>query len=256
VLSNLLFLLFCTILPYRKKVIDSNLALAFPNKSSKEKLQIRKDFYRYFSDLLVESIKNLSISQKQLLGRMQLENPEILEEIKALNKPILLVAGHYNNWELTTRRERFGLKVVHAQNYPTAFAARNPVVLVLADQAPNSANQCLWLPFLGRETAVIFGPEYMANQFNCAVVFASISNSKRGYYNVQLKVLADNSKTLSYQEITKLHVKKLEQQILDNPARWLWTHKRWKHQKSSNWHLTSQELEKKFESKFRSHDED
>jgi KDO2-lipid IV(A) lauroyltransferase len=282
VISNLLFLLFCTILPYRKKVIDNNLALAFPNKSSKEKIQIRKDFYRYFSDLLVESIKNLSISKKQLLGRMQLENPEILHQLQMLDKPVLLVAGHYNNWEwlitaqalrfnkpnfgigmplshpfwnwkLTARRERFGLKVVHAQNYPTAFDARNPVVLVLADQAPNSANQCLWLPFLGRDTAVIFGPEYMANQFNCAVAYVNISNSKRGFYNIQLEVLANDSKTLSYQEITKLHAQKLEQQILDNPARWLWSHKRWKHQKPSNWNLTSRELEKKFESKFRNH---
>jgi lauroyl/myristoyl acyltransferase len=66
-------------------------------------------------------------------------------------------------------------------------------------------------------------------------------------------VLAKDSKNLSYQEITKLHAQKLEQQILDNPARWLWSHKRWKHQKPSNWNLTSRELEKKFESKFRNH---
>jgi KDO2-lipid IV(A) lauroyltransferase len=99
VLADFLFILLCTVLPYRKKVIDQNLLLAFPNLSSDETKQIRKDFYRYFSDLVVESIKNLTISKKQLLQRMQLENPEILEEIKALDKPILLVAGHYNNWE-------------------------------------------------------------------------------------------------------------------------------------------------------------
>lgn len=279
-LSELLFVLFCTLLPYRKKVINHNLLLAFPNASITEKKQIRKDFYRYFADLLVESIKNLTISKKQLLGRMQLKNPELLEGLKALNKPILLVAGHYNNWEwlitaqalwfkqpsfgigmplshpfwnwkLTARRERFGSKVVAAQNYQTAFESNNPVVLVLADQAPNSANQCLWLPFLGRDTAVIFGPEYMAHRYNCIVVYASISNSKRGFYTIELEVLAQDSKSLSYQEITKLHLQKLEQQILDNPARWLWSHKRWKHQKPSNWHLTSRELKNKFESKFR-----
>ncbi|MEY4487179.1 MAG: hypothetical protein RL440_1724 [Bacteroidota bacterium] len=107
---------------------------------------------------------------------MHLKNPEIVEEIKGLNKPILLVAGHYNNWEwlitaqalwfkqpsygigmplshpfwnqkLTQRRERFGLKVVHAQNYQEAFDANQPIILVLADQAPSSAHNCLWLPF-------------------------------------------------------------------------------------------------------------
>jgi len=281
-LADFLFILLCTILPYRKKVIDQNLLGAFPSLSSNERKQIRKDFYRYFSDLLVESIKNLSISKRELLQRMQLENPEILEEIRGLNKPILLVAGHYNNWEwlitaqalwfkqpnygigmplshpfwnqkLTQRRERFGLKVVHAQNYQKAFDAKQPVVLVLADQAPSSANNCLWLPFLGRETPVIFGPEYMANKYDCAVVFVNISNSKRGYYNIQLELIVEESKILHYQELTQLHVKKLEQQILDNPARWLWSHKRWKHQQPSNWPEIQQQLQAQFEGKFRSH---
>ena len=282
VFADFLFILLCTILPYRKKVIDHNLLLTFPHKTTVERKQIRKDFYRYFSDLLVESIKNLTVSKKQLLQRMQLENPEILEEIKALNKPILLVAGHYNNWEwlitaqalwfkqpcfgigmplshpfwnqkLTARRERFGLEVIHAQNYQKAFQNEQPIVLVLADQAPSSANNCLWLPFLGRETPVIFGPEYMANTYDCAVIFANISNSKRGYYNIKLELIVEESKNLPYQELTQLHVQKLEQQILHNPARWLWSHKRWKHKKPSHWNQTLDELEKKFESKFRNH---
>jgi KDO2-lipid IV(A) lauroyltransferase len=106
---------------------------------------------------------------------------------------------------------------------------------------------------LGSETAVIFGPEYMANIYDCAVVYVKISNSKRGYYNIKLKVLVEESKNLPYQALTQLHVQKLEQQILDNPARWLWSHKRWKHQKPSQWDHTLQELKKRFESKFRDH---
>ena len=282
VVADFLFFLLCTILPYRKKVIDHNLLLAFPAKTTEERKQIRKDFYRYFADLLIESIKNLTISEKELRERMQLDNPEILDQLQVLGKPVLLVAGHYNNWEwlitaqalwfkntnfgigmplshpfwnqkLTARRERFGLKVIHAQNYQKAFQSKQSVVLVLADQAPSSANNCLWLPFLDRETAVIFGPEYMANKYDCAVVFVNISNSKRGYYNIQLEFLVNESKKLPYQALTQLHVQKLEQQILDNPARWLWSHKRWKQQKPSQWDQTLQELEKKFESNFRDH---
>ncbi len=279
-LAGLLRFLFSTILPYRRKVIDQNLQLAFPNSSIKERKQIRKDFYRYFSDLLVESVKNLTISEKQLLQRMQLENPEILEEIKALNKPILLVAGHYNNWEwlisaqalwfkqpcfgigmplshpfwnhkLTQRRSRFGLQVVHAQTYQSAFQTPQPVVLVLADQAPSSASNCLWLPFLGQQSAVIFGPEYMANKYDCAVVYVNLSNSKRGHYNVRLEVLVTDSKQFQYQELTQLHVQKLEQTILQKPGNWLWSHKRWKHKQPANWPQLSTTLRQKFETTFR-----
>jgi KDO2-lipid IV(A) lauroyltransferase len=93
----------------------------------------------------------------------------------------------------------------------------------------------------------------MANKYDCAVVFADISNSKRGYYNIQLKLIVEESKNLPYQELTQLHVQKLEQQILDNPARWLWSHKRWKHQQPSNWPEIQQQLQAQFEGKFRSH---
>lgn len=279
-IADVIYLLLCTVLPYRKKVIDHNLLLAFPDKTNKERKQIRQNFYRYFAELLVEAIKNLTISKDELAARFQLVNPEIIAQIKALNKPILLVAGHYNNWEwlitsqalwfkqnnfgigmplshpfwnkkLTQRRERFGLNVVHANNYRAAFQAANPVVLVLADQAPNSPDNCLWLPFLGQDSAVIFGPEYMANLHDCAVVFAEISNYKRGNYSVKIEVLVEESRPLPYQKITQLHLQKLEAQIEQNPARWLWSHKRWKHQKPANWAHTSQALQQKFEAKFR-----
>jgi KDO2-lipid IV(A) lauroyltransferase len=211
---------------------------------------------------------------------MQLENPEVLEEIKALNKPILLVAGHYNNWEwlisaqalwfkqpcfgigmplshpfwdhkLTQRRSRFGLQVVNAKTYQSAFQTPQPLVLVLADQAPSSASNCLWLPFLGQQSAVIFGPEYMANKYDCAVVYVNISNSNRGHYNVRLEVLVSDSKQLQYQELTQLHVQKLEHTILQKPGNWLWSHKRWKHKQPANWAQLSTTLQQKFETTFR-----
>lgn len=282
IVADVIYVLLCTVLPYRKKVIDHNLNLAFSEKTPLQRKQIRKDFYRYFADLLVESIKNLSISEKELSARFKFANPAILEQINSKNKPVLLVAGHYNNWEwlitsqalwfeqnnfgigmplshpfwnqkLTERRERFGLKVIHADNYQTAFNKPKPIVLVLADQAPSSASNCLWLPFLGQESGVIFGPEYMANRYNCIVVFANVSCCKRGYYNVELEVLVEDSNQLNYQDITRLHLQKLEAQIQQNPARWLWSHKRWKHQKPANWNQTSLLLQQKFESKFRKH---
>ncbi|MFM8964044.1 MAG: hypothetical protein ACKOGD_09420, partial [Sphingomonadales bacterium] len=71
------------------------------------------------------------------------------------------------------------------------------------------------------------------------------------YYSVQLELLVENSLTLPYQELTRLHLQKLEAQILRNPARWLWSHKRWKHQKPAHWAQTIQTLQRKFEQKFR-----
>lgn len=280
VLSDAIYLLFITLIPYRKKVVSQNIDKAFRQLSKEEKSKLRKDFYRFFSDLLVESIKNLSISKKELSRRFRLQNPEIIPTILAQDKPVLLISSHYNNWEwlitsqalwfkqnnfgigmplshpfwdkkLTSRRERFGLKVVHAQNYHDAFQNHNSIVLVLADQAPSSANQCLWLPFLNQESAVIFGPEYMANKYDCLVIYVHVKNYKRGYYDIQLEVLVDNSRSLKYEELTRLHVQKLESSIEQNPSRWLWSHRRWKHQKPTNLDEIKSVLRQNFEQKFR-----
>lgn len=67
--------------PYRKKVIRENIQRSFPEKTERERRQIEHQFYRFFADLLAEGIKNLSISKKQLLKRVTVENPEVLTDL-------------------------------------------------------------------------------------------------------------------------------------------------------------------------------
>jgi KDO2-lipid IV(A) lauroyltransferase len=43
-----------------------NLEIAFPEKSEKERRTIARRFYRNFTDTIVESIKVLSMSEKEL----------------------------------------------------------------------------------------------------------------------------------------------------------------------------------------------
>src|SRR5690554_190940 len=54
-LSDLFFLLVAA-LGYRKKVIDKNLLMAFPEKSQEERATIRRRFYRHLADLFVETL--------------------------------------------------------------------------------------------------------------------------------------------------------------------------------------------------------
>jgi KDO2-lipid IV(A) lauroyltransferase len=43
----------------------SNLAIAFPEKTVKERAKIARGFYRLFTDTMVETIKLISISRKK-----------------------------------------------------------------------------------------------------------------------------------------------------------------------------------------------
>ena len=98
-ISDLLYLILIYIFPYREKLIRKNIHHSFPDTSHKERVTIKRKFYRHFTDLIVEGIKNISISENELRKRFKISNPELLKDLYKKNKNVLLVAGHYNNWE-------------------------------------------------------------------------------------------------------------------------------------------------------------
>lgn len=280
-ISPIIYLTFCYLIPYRKKVIIQNLRTAFTHLNDKEIKGLTKKYYRFLAELILESVKNFRFSKKELLERIVLENPEELAQIEAIQKPIILVSSHFNNWEwlisamglwfkrptygigmplsaafwdkkLTEKRERFGLKVVHAANYQHIFKQQDTVVLVLADQAPADAKKAYWTPFLGQETPVIFGPEYLANRYDCAVVYASVKIIKTGHYKVSLKVISKEAKEENYGAITEKHLALLTESIHHEPSRWLWSHKRWKRQKPTDLKQIMEQARADFHAKFRS----
>jgi KDO2-lipid IV(A) lauroyltransferase len=60
-ISDFFFVLLYYVVGYRKKIVLSNLQLAFPEKSTNELLKIRKKFYRHFVDVFMEMIKTFTI---------------------------------------------------------------------------------------------------------------------------------------------------------------------------------------------------
>ena len=280
-LSDLVFLLFMSILPYRKKVVQGNIEKSFPDVSPRDQSVLVRGFYRHFSDLLVESIKNLSISKEELLRRMKVLNPEVLQELEKKGKSVLFVSGHFNNWEwfitsqallvpfesfgigmplsngfwdkkLTERRQRFGLKVVNAKNYKEMFQQEKAVsVLVLTDQAPADARKSYWMEFLQQPTPILFGVEQMANEFDLSVVYFSMKKIKRGQYSIEFNILTEDPKSLPYGVLTEKHVKLLEESIIDQPCNWLWSHKRWKRELPADLNALQAAQKSKFDGKYR-----
>ena len=282
-LSDLLYFIFTRIFPYRKSVIIGNIQRSFPDKSEDEQQQLVKDFYRHFTDILVEGIKNLSISKKQLKKRMLVRNPELMQELYDEKRNVILVSGHFNNWEwlisaqnllfkhqafgigmpmsnkfwdkkVNQRRERFGMQVINASNYQIKFRTlkKKPfAVLTLGDQSPAHSTKSYWTNFLNQETAVLFGTEHMANDYNFVVVFFVVHKVKRGYYELELKHITKDAKLLEWGQITERHTQLLEAEIIQNPSQWLWSHKRWKREIPQDLTTLKRKQKKHFEEKFR-----
>lgn len=283
-LSDLFYFVIRFVIPYRKKVVLQNIQKSFPNESAAEHKRIQKKFYRFFANLFAESIKNLTISEKNLRKRMRVVNPELIESLKTEKKDIILLSSHYNNWEflitaqnllidyqavgigmplsnkfwdkkLNARRERFGMKVVNAENYKNVlreYKNTPTATLILNDQSPGKDENCYWTTFLNQETAFYFGAEVMANQMDAAVVNGVIKKVKRGYYELEFHLITKEPKNESYGFITETYVKQLEREVQLKPEFWLWSHKRWKKEVPQNIDEIKSNHRKRFLDKFRS----
>jgi KDO2-lipid IV(A) lauroyltransferase len=62
---------------------------------------------------------------------------------------------------------------------------------------------------------------------------------KRGHYEITVEILTDKPKEEPVGNITEMHVRALEKQIMETPEYWLWTHKRWKKKVEKNMEKTN-----------------
>ncbi len=265
-ISDVMFLICFYVVRYRRDTVFSNLGLAFPEKDEKEIRKLAMGFYRHFCDLLLESVKSLSMSPATFDRRFRFLNPGLLHELARENKSIALVSGHYGNWEwivnlpqhtdhvpmaiyrpLQNRlidrlvrhiRSRLGLIVVPMENiYRRAFQYRNNNQLFLAwfvaDQRPPRSNT-FWTVFLNQETSFFQGLEKMARKMDLAVVFLDIAKKKRGFYEASFKKLFDNAPDTVENQITLAYVKELENEIRRQPEYWLWSHRRFRNTRPEN----------------------
>jgi KDO2-lipid IV(A) lauroyltransferase len=237
-----------------------NLTRSFPHDTPAQIKEKSKAFYWHLSTVFIEAVKNLSFSADALKTRIAYTNPSLIHELHARGKNILLVGGHYGNWEwlitslgihfpsnvfglgmplsasfwqqkLTERRERFGLKVIHSKNYREHILKETNqpfILLMLADQSPGDSAKSYWMQFLNQPTAIPFGTEALANETDAAVVFLNLSITSPGFYSLTFELLNETPKTLTFGELTEDYTKRLESAIHSNPSLWMWSHKRWK----------------------------
>ena len=243
----------------------NNLKNSFPKKNNKEIKLIARKFYNHLSDLIIESLKLFSISQKQINKRFNVKNPEILQTYFDQGKDVILVGGHYNNWEILalginqsvphdcvgiytklsdpffdqkmkSSRSKFGLRMINTREVSGYYKEKNEtprMTIFGADQSPTYSKNVHWTNFLNQDTAVALGTERFAKKYNLPVIFCSIIKKKRGHYTAELSLLTDEPQVTNDGEITQMHTTKLENQINTQPEFWLWTHKRWKRKREN-----------------------
>ena len=260
--SDFLYLIIYRVFGYRKKVVRDNLKLVYPDKSEKELKQITKLFYHHLCDMMVESIKSITISAETMRAHFTFKNIELIKELEAKNRSIVLMCAHYGSWEwifiLQTYVSHKGYAVykklsnpyfdklfkrVRAkynshlittkQTIPTLIKSKQNGELTIngfvSDQSPRLSKTHHWGSFMGIEIPVFTGAEMLAKKLDMSVVFFKVKRLKRGYYETTFELMAENPMEYPDYEITEDFLKRVEKQIHEAPQYYLWTHKRWKH---------------------------
>jgi len=267
-LGSALYVLVYHVLGYRKKVVTQNLKNSFPEKSETEITAIRKEFYRHFCDLILETNKLYSISEKTFKTHFTFTDnaTATFSRFEEKKQSIILVLGHCGNWEydfvgynayfkqlitgvyhpLSNKnfdgyvfklRMRFGGNLVSMKNmYRELLRLKTekiPTTIgLIADQTP-PPESAYWTTFLNQDTPVFNGPEKLAKKFNYPVVYVYAKKLKRSHYQLDTNVLTETPLETKDGEISELFIKELEKNIKDQPEYWLWSHRRWKHKRTN-----------------------
>ena len=261
--SDVLYLIVGKLIKYRKPLITKNLKNSFPEKNENEIKNIQRFFYKHFLDLIVESLKGFTISKKEINRKIKLKNPDLVNEMAQKSQNIILIGGHYNNWEMSAQkmplecehelfaiykplsnkffdkkikdsREKFGLRMISMKETKNYFQKNNEkprAIIFGSDQSPSSTKNAHWLNFLNQGSGFLFGAEKYAKEFNWPVVYVSIQKIQRGTYEVSFQLITEKPKEEPNGKIIQDFANLLEIDINRNPPYWLWTHNRWKKSK-------------------------
>lgn len=253
------------VLKYRREVVFQNLRNAFPEKTEEEIEQIAQDFYRNLSDVIVETLKTLTISEKEITRRIHILNPEVVEQYYNKKQSVVVVTSHQGNWEwllvscslqlpfwvdavykelanpffdslMKKIRSRFGAYMVEKELAFREIARRKNLTRIIAMVADQGAmdNQYLhWTTFLNQETGFYEGPERIARKTKMPVIFVSMYRLRRGFYQIKFHEIARPPFLPERNYITEQYAKEVETAIRQHPSEWLWSHKRWKRKRKA-----------------------
>lgn len=264
-LADVLAFVLRDIVGYRKQVVLTNLRNSFPEKNEEEIQQIAKETYTHLADRVVENIKCLTISEAEFLNRCQVENIEVLTKLYDEGRDVVLMIAHTGSWEwagyvahtltkfkiygvyspasnkyfndlIIGTRGKMGMNLISMKDTSNYFKQKKDertFHVFFTDQSPSNPNNAYWTKFMNQDTAFFYGGARYAVKHNCIPVFANIIQVKRGYYRVRLTVIKEDVTNCTPDEIVQGYAELLEKQLRALPSDWLWSHKRWKHKRTS-----------------------
>jgi KDO2-lipid IV(A) lauroyltransferase len=262
-ISDLLYFILYRWIGYRKKVVRQNIERVFGEQDLQWKRTLEQKFYRHFCDVICETVKQFHITQQDAEQRMKHLNTEVFKPFAERNQSVIIAGGHMGNWELwgisaplaipheiigvykrlsdpffdqkmRSSRGKWGTRLVPTKEitqYLKDHVSDVKATVLAIDQSPANPQKAYWTTFLGQDTACYFGPEKLAQEWNMPIIYGHITKTQRGHFETTYELVCEHPKEMGHGQIIDLLNEKLQEDILSEPYLWLWSHKRWKHQR-------------------------
>jgi KDO2-lipid IV(A) lauroyltransferase len=248
-----------------RTVVQENLREAFPETNDATREHWAVGSFRHFVSILMEVARiprKLHATNWQKYGDLSEAGP--LLDILRSGRPVMLVMGHFGNWEIAL----YGLGLLGFRVHAIARPLDNPyldryirnfrertgqtmlaktgdvtrimevleaggTIATLADQDAGPRGQ--FVEFFGRPASTHKPISLLAMKFNAVIVVCGVM--KVGEPMRYKVVVGDVIDTLDYfgpvnagPSITQRYTTALENLIRRDPAQYFWMHRRWKNQ--------------------------
>jgi KDO2-lipid IV(A) lauroyltransferase len=234
----------------------TNLAMAFPEMPENERVALAQRCFRHFGRVFADFLRSSTRTAKEVIQSVPLVGLENLEDALKLGKGVIVISGHFGNWERAAHRvaaEGFPLSVVARDANDSDLnrsvmriraeqgisvlsrgqAARgimtklkqNELVAILPDQ--NSGD--IFIPFFGKPAGTVTGPSAIAVKMGAPMVPMYCIRLGPGEYETRIYPAIKPIEGYEPVEgITRAINAWLEAAIREHPEQWLWFHNRWK----------------------------
>lgn len=258
ILSNISYL----ILSKRRRITIENLKNAFPQKDLSEIKSIARKVFQNIGITFIELFYFPKLGDSKINELVKYKNLNLMHEKCEMKKGLIMLSGHYGNWELLAfstgfisgypltiivktqsnklvdklvnkYRTLLGNRVVPMQSaVREIFNTLNSggVVAMLADQS--APKESVFVKFFNREVATFQGPAVFALKTKAPILMGFIIRKEDFSYEVILEEIKTDDLNEYNEEnvriLTQRHTLLLENYIRCYPHLWMWTHRRWK----------------------------
>lgn len=244
----------------RRSTVEANLRRAFPGADEVWLERVRRETYRHLGREAVEMIRLSQMSPEEIVELTEAPQWDEFLAAHAEGKGVVLVTGHYGNWEVAAAavaargvpieavvkrqrnplvdarieavRRRLGIGTIDMgaapRRIPRALSEGHAIGIV-ADQDAREAGA--WVPFFGVPASTYRGPAVFALRFGAPVYSAVARRLADGRYRIEgARIPAESTGNLEHdvQRLTERLAAHLESEIRKDPGQYFWFHKRWK----------------------------